>query len=318
MDRAPAAEIARSERARAELAKAWLIRIIERTPLADLEDLPVGWISREAPPLIAEILDAVANGDPGALDAGRAGEAASKLGVLRRGETAPARIPRDLAALHSLLIDALRRELPDGATGEFARAVERLAETFGSVQAGATEALVRKRAGEARRDQLTGLPGLTDLHEWLRVLLAEYRRYRHPFSLSLIDIEGLSRINDAYGRGAGDRMLVAVSSVIERQVRGSDRAFRTAEDEFSVIAPHQTAVGLRPMGERLAHLVESSQAGEAPRVGIAVGIASCPEHGESEDELWQAAEQGVYTAKAEGRHVGIAGLEDGLFLEDDR
>jgi GGDEF domain-containing protein len=73
---------------------------------------------------------------------------------------------------------------------------------------------------------------------------------------------------------------------------------------------------MRPMAERLGHLVDSSQSGDSPRLGIAVGIASCPEHGETEEELTAAAEEGVYAAQAEGRHVGIAGLEDGLFLQD--
>ena len=59
------------------------------------------------------------------------------------------------------------------------------------------------------------------------------------FALALIDIDGLGRINDAYGREAGDRMLAAVAGVIRRQVRAVDQAFRLEEDEFAILAPHQ-------------------------------------------------------------------------------
>ena len=45
------------------LAKEWLVEVIERTPLADVGELPLGWIAQEAPPLIAEILGQLT--DPG-------------------------------------------------------------------------------------------------------------------------------------------------------------------------------------------------------------------------------------------------------------
>jgi diguanylate cyclase (GGDEF)-like protein len=316
--RPPPSEIADSQEARERLAKAWLVRIVQNTPLEELDDLPIAWIAREAPPLIADIVAGLADegAEGGAPTRGRVGAAVDNLARLRRGEDAPTRIPRDLAALQALLIETLGDQVPERAEGEFGRSVGRLAEVFGDVQAAATEALVRERSGDPKRDPLTGLPGLAEFHEWIRILLAEHRRYRHPFSVCLVDTDGLARIADAYGRDAGDRMLAAVSSVIEGQIRAVDRAFRLADDEFAVITPHQTALDVRPMAERLAHVVDSSQSGESPRLAIAIGIASCPEHGEAEDELLSAAEEGVYTAQAEGTHVGIAGLEDGLFLQD--
>ena len=73
--------------------------------------------------------------------------------------------------------------------------MERLAEIFGTIQGAVAEGLVRERAGGALRDGLTGLPAHAELHEWLQVLIAEYRRYGHPFALALLNIVGLDRIN---------------------------------------------------------------------------------------------------------------------------
>jgi diguanylate cyclase (GGDEF)-like protein len=281
--------------------------MIERTPLAEVERLAVGMIAREGPPLITEILRGIA--DPASSeDLGSVAEArrrAGQLGKLRSGDTSPGALPRDLAALQSLLIAALRREVPEREIGSFSEAVERLAEIFGDMQAEVTEGLVEERSGGAARDELTGLPGAPHLHEWLRALLAGQQRYGQPLALLAIDIDGLKRINDAYGREVGDRMLTAVGEIIMRQIRAADQAFRVADDEFCVLAPSQEADQMRPLARRLHEAIDGSQAPEGPRVGISVGIVSCPQHGETAEHLLKAVEEATYRAKASGEGVAI-------------
>lgn len=294
---------------REELAKAWLLRLIERTPLREVSDLEVSWIANEAPPLIADILAGLAEPEaaPEREPDGAERERVSKLARLRDGPLAPGLIPRDLAALQRLLIESLRRDVPERTGGDFATAVGRLAETFGEIQGEVTQTLVDQRSGGAGHDELTGLPGPVQLEEWMRILLTENRRYQHPFAVALIDIDGLARINDAFGREAGDGMLSAVAGVIRRQVRAVDQAFRVGEDDFCVLAPHQQAAQLVPMAERLAELVANSQLAEGPRLAVEVGIASCPDDGDSAERLLEAAEQASYAAKAAGRQVATAG-----------
>ena len=302
MDHPPRAEIARTQRELEDLAKEWLLRMIERTPLPDVGELPVEWVVNEGPPLIADIVAALS--DPAAatereLESARR-DRASRLARLRDGAGAAGQIPRDLAALQALLVETIRREIPERHAGEFARAVERLAEVFGSIQGTITSALVEERTGGARRDELTGLPGRSQLEEWLALLVSEHRRYAHPFSLALVDIDGLGRINEAYGRDAGDALLVSVAGVIRRQIRTVDQAFRLGEDEFCILAPHQLSEGLLPMAERVGALSSESQAAWGPRVAIAAGVAGLPEDGESAEDVLEAAERAVFEAKAAG------------------
>lgn len=309
MERSPPLDLARSERAHEDLAKAWILDVIERTPLAELPEIRVTWLAREAAPLVGDILRAVA--DPGLdlerLLGGEARDRARELADLHRTDAGAVGIPRDLAALHKLVIEALRREVPERQPGEFARAVQRLADVFGTVQAAVTDALVRERSGGARRDELTGLPGQAELHEWLQVLVAEYRRYGHPFATLMVDIEGLRQINDAYGRPSGDRMLAAIANVIRNQIRTVDRAFRRGGGEFCVLSPHSDADHVRPLAERLVAVVDSSQAEQGPRVGVSIGLASCPEHAETAERLLEAAEEATFEAKADGDRVALAG-----------
>lgn len=300
--------IARSARAREELAKAWLLDVLERTPLEEMRDVPIDWIAREGPALINDILRGVGAATPSSqLELPAEGiERLGGLGRLRPGESA-LQIPRDLAALQALLIEALRREVPERQIGAFAGSVERLAEIFGDIQAQVGENLVRERTGGARVDPLTGLPGTADLHEWLRIQISEHGRTSQPFAVLMIDIDGLGRVNDAYGRDSGDRMLAAVAAVVRRQVGMADRAFRLDEDELCVLAPGQDAADVLPLARHLCELIDRSQSTEGPRVAIAAGIASCPEHGTSADDLLAAAEQATWSAKAAGRGVAIGG-----------
>jgi len=315
---APPAPVGGPQRSAEELAKAWLLRVIERTPLAEVTNVELDLLRTEAAPLIAGILHELEGpmDEPGLDQPSEAQERARGLGRLRRGERAPAEIPRDLAALQSLLIESLRRDIPERRSGDFARSVERLAEIFGSIQGAVTEGLVRERAGYARRDELTGLPGRAELYEWMQVLLAEYRRYGHPFAVALVDIEGLGRINDAHGRQAGDRMLVAVATLIRNQVRTVDRPFRVGDDEFCVLAPHEDAQQALPMAERLAAAIQSSQSDDGPRIAITIGISSCPDHADNAEGLLEVAQEATYAAKAAGRPVVVAASNRDASLQD--
>ena len=196
----------RSLAEREQLAKEWLVRIVERTRLLDVGELPLQWLVAEAPGMIAEILGTLA--DPASRWGGgprRRGERAHQTA----GLAAPGRRrPRADPARSGGAAGGADREPAARGPGAPARTTSparstRLAEAFGAIQGGVTKALVEERSGGAARDRLTGLPGRAQLDEWLRILLAEHRRYGHPFAMALIDIDGLARINESRGRSPG-------------------------------------------------------------------------------------------------------------------
>jgi len=280
-----------------------MLEILDSTPLAEASEIPVDWLASEAPELIADILRGVADPVGGGLELSPDGlERISELCALL-GPEAPVRLPRDLAALQALLIETLRAEVPERRIAGFAHSVGRLASVFGDIQGQVSEQLVTERAGDPASDPVTGLPGEAELHEWMRILFAEERRYGHPFALALIDVDGLRHVNQAYGRAAGDRMLAAVAGVVTGQVRTVDRTFRLRDDELCVLAPHSSSSATRRMAQRLCDLVDRSQTADGPRVAIAAGVAACPEHADDTQSLLAAAEEASFAAKAAGKPV---------------
>jgi len=307
----PADEIARSPAAWERLAKDWLLEVIERTPLAEIDGVPLAWIADEAPPLIAEILGQVS--DPGAdrdlvLPPTALGRAAS-LASRRSEAGAAARLPRELAALQALLIAALGKEIPERDRGEFARAVGRLAEVFGAVQSAAMESLAKERSGGVPRDPDTGLPGPAELHEWLRMLASDHRRSGAPFSILHLEIEGIERVTAGYGEDAAWRMVAAVTAVVSGQLAGRERAFRVGQGQLIVLAPGRSAAELVELADRLTEIIASSQPERSPRVTVTVGLAAYPEHSTDAESLLEAAEEAAWAAQASGDEVAVAPVD---------
>ncbi len=289
-----------------ELAKAWLVGVIERTPLDRVGEVNLELLAGEAIPLITRILGDL---DPSPAGNGPGSEHPERylreLGRLRRGDRASAEVPRDLAVLQSVLLGSLGRDAFGARPADLARSAQRLAEIFGSVQGALTEGLVRDRSRAAGGTEPTAHTDRDQLDEWLRVMLAEYRRYGHPFALALARVEGLEPIVEAHGRESGEVMLTAIARVIQSQIRIADRAFRKAEDEFWVLAPSVDAGRLRSMAERLVRVVEASQSPDRPRIAIRVGVSACPEHGHDAADLLVAAESAAHGASESS--VEIAG-----------
>ena len=315
--------LARLDRSRDELAKAWLVRVIERASLDEIKELPTERIARELPALFSDLVAAVAdtNGDPYDLTDQQAERAAS-LAALRGGnETSAGEVARDVSSLQAVMVRALREELAESDPERFAEAVERLVDATGAIQAVAVNELVLRRSRElesqAHTDALTGLGNLRLLQRSIGHMLELQKRYGHPFGLLLMDIDGLKRINDAHGHQAGDRLLMQVAMSLRRSIRTVDVAARLGGDEFCVLAPAQEAEAAVKLAERLSRAVEEEVATpDDPAVSLSIGVVSCPAHGNDAELLIDGADRAMYRAKAAGDSVALGEPPPGEVAEE--
>jgi diguanylate cyclase (GGDEF)-like protein len=302
------APIARLEETRGELAKAWLMRVLDEAPLEEIERLPTGRIARELPELIGEIARAAR--EPSGPEPARHVEWAKRLAELTGGDGAiDPQLIRDLASLQSVMVGALHRQIRAFDPAETLRAVERLTEIFSAMQADAVEEVLRVRSRELEwlgtTDELTGLHNPRWLNQQLHDLVGLQRRYGHPFAVLVVDIDGLKRINDAYGSAAGDAVLVDVATALGETIRGVDVPVRMEEDEFCILVPNQTAARARVLADRVAAAVETVNAPGAQPLGVAIGVVSCPQHSTDPQELLALADTAMYQARAAGESVAV-------------
>ncbi len=304
--------LARLDRTREELAKAWIVRVIGRASLDEIKDLPTDRIAAQLPDLISDVLrGASGDSDPFGMSP-EAHERAARLAELRESrEPAAADLARDVAAIQSVILEALRSDADELGAEAMGEVAERVAESVAAVQAAAVETLVTRRSRElesiANSDPLTGLANLRQLQTQLKQALGITKRYEHPFALLVLDINGLKRVNDSHGQPAGDRVLVQVALAVRRSIRSVDSPARIGGDEFCVLAPDQTAASAAALGQRLADAIASETAGAAGEQGVSVsiGVVACPEHGDDADSLLESADEAMYKAKAGGDAVAV-------------
>jgi diguanylate cyclase (GGDEF)-like protein len=283
------------------------MRVVERSSLEDLQRLPVPRVAQELPELVAEIARLAGAGDaPGDVPL----EWAQRLSELAGHESPRAQeLVRDLAVLQSAMIAELQRGLDRLDPVSALAMVERLAELFSSMQADAVKDVLTVRSGEMEwlgtTDTLTGLHNSRFMQQHLQHLLGVQKRYGHPFALLLLDIEGLKRINDAYGSGAGDRTLVGVATALSEGTRSVDTPIRMGGDEFCVLLPQQTASRARATADRLAAELERIESPAPQPLSVSIGVVSCPQHATDAEDLLALADGAMYRAKAAGETVAI-------------
>ena len=307
--------LARLDRERDELAKAWLVRLIERASLEEIKGLPTDRLADELPELIGDVLTLTseAGRDPDSLPPG-ARERATRVADLRGArENVAAELLRDLTAIQVAILGSLAKD-PEGLDVEgYADIALRLAEAIGLLQSVAVEGLVERQVNEleslANSDPLTGLSNRRYLQDQLRQALGIYKRYETPFALLILDVDGLKRVNDSKGHQAGDRALVQVATAMRRTLRTTDTAARIGGDEFCVLATNQNAAAAEPLAQRIVDAVDAETGSDSP-IGISIGVVSCPEHGDDTDALLEMADQAMYRAKAGGLKVALGDPEN--------
>jgi diguanylate cyclase (GGDEF)-like protein len=156
------------------------------------------------------------------------------------------------------------------------------------------------------RDPVTGLPD--EQYFWLR-LREEYRRARRlgvGVSLTLVDVNNLSAVNDTYGRSSGDAVLKHIAGLVESSKRASDVAARLSDDEIAIILLDCDLEGANAVVRRLEHLinrqppiVRTNGGSMTLWVGVCTGTVSALEGEASSEELVARARHDLDMAREE-------------------
>lgn len=171
----------------------------------------------------------------------------------------------------------------------------------------------RELSRRAHHDELTGLPNRTVFWDRLSHRLDLADRREIGFAVLFLDLDGFKTVNDTWGHGAGDQLLVHVARRIRRQLRAGDTAARLGGDEFVILLD---AVATREAALVIAHRL--NEALRAPyeiemhrhvttsSVGVAMGVGSLP----TADAMVAAADAAMYDAKRRGRGLCVLYSED--------
>ena len=150
-------------------------------------------------------------------------------------------------------------------------------------------------------DSLTGLANYRRLIAVIESELERSRRTHRPFSIVLLDMDGLKTINDRYGHLVGSRSLVRLGKILRSHSRAIDTAARYGGDEFALVLPEAQ----KDIATRVASRIRERLAAEPeePILSVSAGIAAYPEDGDTPEKLLGAADRMLYRMKHRGSTI---------------
>ncbi|MBF0186422.1 MAG: GGDEF domain-containing protein [Magnetococcales bacterium] len=157
----------------------------------------------------------------------------------------------------------------------------------------------------ALRDALTGLGNRRMFEQKLAHVLRRHRRVgERTFAILYMDLDRFKPINDTFGHDVGDMLLKEVAERFQEALRETDTVFRLGGDEFAALLPE---CGSSEEALFISRRVNTDIAqpyaidDHICTIGVSIGIAIFPHHGETMESLLKSADVALYAAKDSGR-----------------
>lgn len=152
----------------------------------------------------------------------------------------------------------------------------------------------------AIHDPLTGAKNRRSLNEEINKAIAEHARSRTSYGLVILDVDHFKIVNDTYGHGVGDSILIDLVRLIESSIRCTDQLFRYGGEEFVLLLPDADKKNLEALMHRMRSALHKSLKSPAGTVTVSFGLASLLAD-ENATQWFSRADQAMYRAKATGR-----------------
>ncbi|MDX1561761.1 MAG: GGDEF domain-containing protein [Gammaproteobacteria bacterium] len=164
----------------------------------------------------------------------------------------------------------------------------------------------------SRRDPLTGLYNRAYLDKFLQKAFAEANAESTTLSIAFADLDKFKAINDTYGHGAGDQILVATANILKANVRGTDVVARYGGEEFVLVFPDTDFVLVKAICERIVRSFQNTRhdvGGDVSSLAVTISMGMATHNDgrrfKNSLELVTAADKALYTAKLQGRNRTI-------------
>ncbi len=158
---------------------------------------------------------------------------------------------------------------------------------------------------QASTDALTGLYNHRTFHDRVREELMRASAEHDTVGLVMLDLDDFKKVNDVYGHGVGDQLLLQVTDVLRASVRTTDLVCRVGGEEFAVILPSADLEHALALAQRVGLQLGELEAEAAGRLTASVGVAVGPTHAANPRELVACAEAAMMTAKTRGNGLVV-------------
>ena len=153
------------------------------------------------------------------------------------------------------------------------------------------------------KDEVTGLYNRRFFSLRLEEEISRFRRFNHPVSVVVLDLDSFKTVNDEFGHAVGDETLRDIGQILMKHSRGINVVSRYGGDEFAVLLVETSKIGARLYAERIRQVVATFPFSHGKTVTASFGVSSLPDDEAATSEaLFRAADEALYGAKRAGKN----------------
>ena len=153
----------------------------------------------------------------------------------------------------------------------------------------------------SRTDELTKIANRYVLNDVCEEEFLRFKRFKHPFSIIIFDLDFFKIINDKYGHLMGDKYLVMISQVVSKNIRAIDTLGRWGGDEFLLVFPETNLEDAISIAEKLRKMIELIVLEDCVPITASFGVSTISDQ-DTIDSLKTRADKALYAAKRSGKN----------------
>lgn len=157
----------------------------------------------------------------------------------------------------------------------------------------------------ANTDELTGLNNRRSFFALGHRAFKQAKRFEHPISVIMIDIDHFKHINDSYGHSVGDFTLQEFAKPLLHLVRDIDIVGRMGGEEFALVLPETDLTEASNLAERLRSEIANMKIDSGNnqiKITASFGVSTSKQDCDSLESLLIKADDALYVAKKKGRN----------------
>ena len=154
---------------------------------------------------------------------------------------------------------------------------------------------------QAHTDKLTGVFNRQGVEDAIALALREWEEESIQLSIVMLDIDHFKSINDNFGHAVGDIVLSELATLVQGNIRSTDRFARWGGEEFVLICRDTTLDIAVKIAEKLRDRIAGAELVDGVSVTASFGVANITNKS-SIEELFKYADDALYKAKNNGRN----------------
>ena len=151
-------------------------------------------------------------------------------------------------------------------------------------------------------DQLTQTYNRLHLENVFEREMQRVSRYDDMFSVILMDIDYFKSINDSYGHSVGDKVLIELVELLNKNIRDVDVLGRWGGEEFLIISTHASIDESKVVAEKLRAVIQEHSFSDIGNITCSFGVSEYRDRDMDSNDVVKRADDALYISKSDGRN----------------